>query len=75
MEWGVCRLVVIHEEIAGLKQESVRVEKEMWVFRHCQRDERHAAWDAELVRIKERIAELVKQKKLILTAAKREHEH
>ena len=56
----------IRKEIAALCYEKNRVQKEQHEYRHCQRDERHDAWDKELQTIQERKQELIQQQKIIL---------
>ena len=66
MQFQPSDLAAIHREIAALRHECIRVERERHAFRHCLRDARHDGWDAELRDIDERKNVLVSQKAVIL---------
>jgi hypothetical protein len=55
---------------AALCYERTRVQKEQHEFRHCPRDKRHDAWDAELRKIERQRTELVQQQQLVSRRSK-----
>ncbi len=56
--------------IAALCYERTRVQTELHKFRHCPRDRRHDAWDAELREIESQRTELIRQQQLVSRRSK-----
>jgi hypothetical protein len=59
-------LCTVRSGIAAVCHERTRVQREMHEFRHCQRDERHEQWAAELAEIEERRGALLQQQAAIV---------
>ena len=59
-------LSLVHRGIAALCYEKMRVQTQQQEFRHCERDQRHDAWDVELKTIEEKKRDLVEKQKIII---------